>query len=113
MRYGVIGGGALGLTLALRLAQRGQDVTVLEQGQVPGGLAASFDVAPGIHLERYYHHLFRTDRAATELIEELGLGDRLEWHRPVTTVLVDGVPKQLDSPMSLLRFSEWRVLRWN
>ena len=30
MRYGVIGAGVLGLTAALRLAQRGHDVVVME-----------------------------------------------------------------------------------
>ena len=39
MRYGIIGGGVLGLTVALRLAQRGHDVEVLERDEVPGGLA--------------------------------------------------------------------------
>ena len=72
-----LGGGVLGLTAALRLAQRGHEVTVLERATVPGGLAGSFEVAPGIWLEKFYHHLFRTDRRAIALIEELGLGRRL------------------------------------
>ena len=104
VRYGIIGGGVLGLTAALRLAQQGHDVTVLEREPVLGGLASSFEVAPDIWLERYYHHLFKSDHAAVGLIQELGLGERLEWHRPVTTVQVDGVVHQLDSPRSLLRF---------
>ncbi len=45
MRYGVIGAGALGLTVALRLAERGHDVTVLERDPVPGGLAGSYEQA--------------------------------------------------------------------
>ena len=110
LRYGVIGAGILGLTVAARLGARGHDVTVLEQSAVPGGLASSFEVEPGIWMERFYHHLFRTDRAAVGLIEELGLGDRLEWHHPVTTVEVDGVPRQLDSAMSLLRFDPLPVV---
>ena len=39
------------------------------------------------------------------MIEELGLGDRLEWKAPVTATLRDGRLHQLDSPASLLRFS--------
>src|SRR4051812_45541777 len=39
MRYGIIGGGALGLTAALRLSQRGHEAHVLERDAVPGGLA--------------------------------------------------------------------------
>ena len=93
MRYAVIGAGVLGLTAALRLGQQGHEVTVLEQSEVPGGLASSFEVAPGIWLERFYHHIFGTDKRAIALIRELGLADRLRWHRPVTTVMVHGVPK--------------------
>jgi protoporphyrinogen oxidase len=91
-RIGVIGGGALGLAAALRLAQAGRAVTVIEREAELGGLAAGF--RPGVDsaatLEKFYHHLFRTDRTATRLIEELGLGGRLLWGRPVTASLIDG-----------------------
>jgi protoporphyrinogen oxidase len=101
----VLGAGALGLTVALRLAQRGERVTVIEREPLPGGLAAGFEIEPGMWLEKFYHHLFRTDRRAIGLIGELGLGDRLVWQQPVTATLRDGRMHQLDSPASLLRFS--------
>ena len=56
-------------------------------------------------LDKFYHHLFRGDRHAIRLISELGLGDDLLWRRPLTVTLRDGVIHQLDSPLSLLRFS--------
>ncbi len=104
MRYGVIGAGALGLTVALRLAQRGHSVTILERDPVPGGLAGSFEVAPGIWLEKFYHHLFQTDRSAIALIEEVGLRDLLRWHRPTTTVFLGDRAYPLDSASTVLRF---------
>jgi protoporphyrinogen oxidase len=107
-RFAVLGGGALGLTVALRLAQHGNPVTVIEREQVPGGLAAGFrvgDEPQAPWLEKFYHHLFRSDRNAIGLIEEVGLGDDLVWRRPRTVVLWDGRLHQLDSPGSLLRFS--------
>lgn len=104
MRYGVIGGGALGLTVALRLAQRGGDVTVLEREAVPGGLAGSFEAQPGIWLEKFYHHLFQTDRSAIALIEELGLGEALRWHNPATTVFLGDRAYPLDSAKAVLQF---------
>jgi protoporphyrinogen oxidase len=107
-RFAVLGGGALGLTVALRLAQRGHAVTLIEREQVPGGLAAGFRLGPhadGPWLEKFYHHLFRSDRNAIALINELGLGDDLIWRRPRTVVLWNGHLHQLDSPRSLMRFS--------
>lgn len=103
LSIGVIGGGALGLSAAYRLAQAGARVTVLEKEQVVGGLAASFPVG-GAHLEKFYHHLFRSDRVITGLIEELGLGDKLIWKQAKTANLIGGKICQMD-PVRLLTFS--------
>jgi protoporphyrinogen oxidase len=106
--YAILGGGVLGLTAALRLAERGHAVVVYEREAEPGGLAAGFpiltDSEDGVWLEKFYHHLFRTDRAITRLIEEVGLGAALEWRRPLTVTLRGGKVYQLDSPASVLRF---------
>lgn len=103
-RNAVLGGGALGLTAALRLVQRGEEVVLYEREPIPGGLAAGFRVGSS-YLEKFYHHLFRSDTSAIAMIEELGLGDKLVWPRPVTSTLIGGQPHQLDSALSLLRFS--------
>lgn len=103
LSVGVIGGGALGLSAAYRLARAGARVTVLEREDVVGGLAASFPVG-GAYLEKFYHHLFRSDRVITNLIQELGLGDRLIWKKAKTANLVGGRICQMD-PARLLTFS--------
>ncbi|MGI8828875.1 MAG: NAD(P)/FAD-dependent oxidoreductase [Candidatus Limnocylindria bacterium] len=105
MRTAVLGAGALGLTVALRLAQRGDPVTVFERESLPGGLAAGFRPDGDAWLEKFYHHVFRSDQHAIRLIGELGLADRLEWRKPVTATLRDGRIHQLDSAGSLMRFS--------
>ena len=109
-RTAVLGAGALGLTVAYRLAQRGDDVVLIEREPLPGGLAAGFEIEPGMWLDKFYHHLFRGDRHAIGLIEELGLGDDLLWPRPLTVTLRDGKIHQLDSPTSLLRFDPLPVV---
>jgi protoporphyrinogen oxidase len=100
----VLGAGALGLTVAYRLAQRGEHVVVVEREPIAGGLAGGFEIEPGLWLDKFYHHLFREDTKAIGLIGELGLGDELVWRRPLTVSLRDGAVHQLDSPTSLLRF---------
>jgi protoporphyrinogen oxidase len=105
MRTAVIGAGALGLTVAYRLAQAGDDVVLIEREALPGGLAAGFEIEPHMWLDKFYHHLFRGDSHAIGLINEVGLGEDLVWRRPLTVTLRDGAVHQLDSPGSLLRFS--------
>src|SRR5688572_23182136 len=103
-RIGVIGGGALGLAAALRLAQAGRQVTVLEREPHLGGLATGFQVG-GAYLEKFYHHLFGTDSTIIALIDELGLGSRMLWEKPPTSVLYGGKTYRLDGPKEVLQFS--------
>lgn len=104
MRYGVLGAGAAGLTVAYRLSGAGHDVTVFERESTAGGLAAGFDI-DGARLEKFYHHLFKTDRTIIALIDELGLGDKLIWRQPATSVFLGGEEHRLNSAAALLRFS--------
>lgn len=104
-RVGVLGGGALGLAAALRLAQAGQQVTVIEREPQLGGLAAGFKIGP-TDLEKFYHHIFKTDTTIIGFIRELGLADRLLWGQPNTSTLANGrivslggIPELLKLPL--------------
>jgi protoporphyrinogen oxidase len=108
MDYAILGGGALGLHTAYRLASAGHAVMVFEQETTAGGLASGFRVGDN-WLEKFYHHLFKTDTTAIKLIAELGLSDRLEWSHPRTVCLINGKFQQLDSPMTLLKFAPLRI----
>ncbi|HXX77640.1 MAG TPA: FAD-dependent oxidoreductase, partial [Ktedonobacteraceae bacterium] len=108
MQYAILGGGALGLGAAYRLTKAGHSVMLFEQETTPGGLAAGFQVGDA-WLEKFYHHLFRTDTTAIKLIQELGLGDKLEWSHPRTVCLINGKFQQLDSPLTLLKFSPLHI----
>ena len=104
MRTAILGGGALGLTLALRLVQRGEQVVVLEKEPLAGGLAAGFPIER-VFLEKFYHHLFRSDHTILALLGELGLGDRLVWRSPKTSSLVHGKAYAFSPLDILLRLS--------
>ncbi|MGI9148399.1 MAG: NAD(P)/FAD-dependent oxidoreductase [Chloroflexota bacterium] len=102
LHVGVLGGGALGLGAALRLAQAGRRVTLMEREPQLGGLAAGFRVGPN-NLEKFYHHIFRTDTTIIAFIRELGLGDHLIWGRPNTSTFSQGRIVSLGTMPDLLR----------
>lgn len=98
----VIGGGITGLTAAYRLAQRGFRVTLWERGQLLGGQANAFPVA-GSALERFYHHLFQSDREIVALAEEIGIGDSLVWLPSNVGYFAGGRIWPLNGAVDLLR----------
>lgn len=109
MRIGVIGAGFVGLTAALRLAQKGHNVTVLEKEDGPGGLAIGFrDKNWRWPLEEHYHHLFTSDWVIRDLAYEVG--HKIVFTRPKTSTYFKGNTYQLDSPQSLLAFPHLGIL---
>lgn len=98
----MLGGGALGLAAAIRLAEAGCRVTIVEREPQLGGLAVGFRVGPS-SLEKFYHHIFRTDRTIIRFIEERGLSHKLQWSRPNTSVLWHRQIAGVNSPLDVLR----------
>ena len=104
MRAAVIGAGVTGLVAAYRLAQRGHACDLYERWPGLGGQAATLDVGQGHLLERYYHHLFTSDRHVVELYEELGMPDEVEWRPSSVGMFMEGHAHPFTGPMDLLRF---------
>ena len=104
MRVGIIGGGAAGLAAAYELTKRGHFAEVFEAAPFLGGQASTFEVGGG-QLERGYHHLFVSDTDMAELIEELGLGDSMEWLESKVGLFHGGRIWDFATPMDLLKFS--------
>jgi protoporphyrinogen oxidase len=106
MKIAIIGGGFAGLTAAHDLVQTGQQVTVFEAAPQIGGLASGFR-AEGWDwtLERFYHHLFRTDKEIISLANAIGCADMIFWSRPTTAYFYAPDDMQpFDSPLAVLRF---------
>jgi protoporphyrinogen oxidase len=86
VRVAVVGAGVCGLVAAHRLT------------------AATLDVGDGHRLERYYHHLFSTDRHIARLYDELGMPDELEWLESSVAYFAQGRQWPFVTPLDLLRF---------
>lgn len=103
-RIGIVGGGVLGTTLALRLAQAGADVTVIERGPSLGGLAGTMDFG-GHAVDRFYHVITPADSRMIAMAEEVGLGDRLRFKPVGAGFYADGEMHDFNGVGDLLRFS--------
>ena len=104
MKVAVIGAGVAGLVAAHRLTDAGHRCDVYERWPGLGGQAATFDAGDGVLLERYYHHLFTSDRHIAALYEELGMPDELEWRSSSVAFFLDGRLWPFVTPQDLLRF---------
>jgi protoporphyrinogen oxidase len=100
----VIGAGVAGLVAGHRLAKAGHTCNVYERWPGLGGQAATLPVGQGHLLERYYHHLFTSDRHIAELYDELGMPDELEWRPSSVAFFAEGRPWPFNGPLDLLRF---------
>ncbi|WP_436924864.1 NAD(P)/FAD-dependent oxidoreductase [Halosimplex amylolyticum] len=100
---GVVGGGIAGLAAAYRLQQRGRDVQVFEASDQVGGLAAVYETA-GDPIETFYHHLSASEGTIVELIEELDLGEDLEWRYKTDSYYVDGVVHPMEKAWEILAY---------
>src|SRR4051794_40701905 len=104
-RVAVIGAGVAGLVAAHELATEGLRCDVYERWPGLGGQAATIDVGDGLLLERYYHHLFTSDRDIAELYAEVGLPEAIEWLPSSVGFFCEGRNHPFTSPLDLLRFS--------
>lgn len=108
MKIAILGGGITGLTAGYYLAKKGHQVTIMEKGEVLGGLAAGFKQKEwDWYLERAYHHLFASDSDILNFAKEIGY-KKIYFNKPVTSSLflvgdkLSAFP--LDTPIDLLMF---------
>jgi protoporphyrinogen oxidase len=101
--WAIVGGGFLGMTLALRLAQQGKAVTILEAAQSLGGLASAWNLND-IVWDRHYHVILQSDSNLRALLREIGLEQDLTWGTTRTGFYVDGKLYSLSNLLEFLRF---------
>jgi protoporphyrinogen oxidase len=76
--WAIIGGGMLGMTLALRLSQEGNNVTIYESTEKVGGLTSSWNM-DGAVWDRFYHVILMSDLNTRKILQEIGLENDLRW----------------------------------
>ena len=109
MKIAVVGGGFTGLACALSLVESGVEVILYEEENTLGGLAGGVvEKDWKWSLEYFYHHAFTNDKEVIDLAKKVGVKPLIK--KPITTGFINKKELQLDSPISVLKFSELSIV---
>ena len=93
----------MGLVAALRLADRGQKVTLLEAGAELGGLTAAWQIGD-VEWDKFYHVILLSDSKIRGLLVDLGLDKEIEWVQTRTGFFSEGKLYSLSTSLDFLLF---------
>lgn len=101
--WAIVGGGLLGMTLALRLAEGGRRVTLYESAAQLGGLASAWQLGEVVW-DRHYHVTLLSDTSLRSLLDELGLEKEMRWVETRTGFYTDGQLLSMSNTLEFLKF---------
>ena len=112
MKIVIIGSGLAGLSAGYRLC-KSHKVTVFEKDSDMGGMSASYSLENSgkkYFIEKYYHHIFRSDSELLALIKEMGLEKQMLWLEGTELMMPHGKNYPMNTPVEILRFSPLSTL---
>jgi protoporphyrinogen oxidase len=102
-RIAVLGAGPMGLAVAYQLVLDGHRPVVYEADDRVGGMTATFDFN-GLNIERYYHFHCISDHDYLQMLDELGLADKMHWVETRMGYWYQGRLQSWGNPLALLKF---------
>ena len=108
-RYAIVGGGILGMTLALRLSQQDKEVSLFEAAPNLGGLADAWELG-NLTWDRHYHVTLLSDMALGSILKELDLDQEMQWVETKTGFYSDGKLFSVSNSFEFLKFPGLKLL---
>jgi protoporphyrinogen oxidase len=102
-KWGIVGGGIMGMTLAHRLAQKGHKVTIFESAPDVGGLVSSWKMGD-VEWDKFYHVILLSDFRTRNILKEIGLENSIEWVETKTGFYINGKLYSMSDTIEFLKF---------
>jgi len=102
-KFGIVGGGIMGMTLAHRLVQEGYEVTVFEGAPELGGLVSPWKMGD-VEWDKFYHVILLSDFRTRQLLKELDLEDQINWVETKTGFYINRKLYSMSDTFEFLRF---------
>jgi protoporphyrinogen oxidase len=99
----------MGLAVAYQLIKEGCKPILFEADDRVGGMTAAFDFG-GLSIERYYHFHCVSDKAFLEILDELGLADKMRWTETKMGYFYERQVHPWGNPLALLKFRGLNLL---
>ena len=107
--WAIIGGGMLGMTLALRLTQQGHQVTIYESADKAGGLTSAWRM-DDVVWDRFYHVILMSDLNTRKILNEIGLDGELNWVETKTGFYSKGKLYSMSNLIEFFKFPPINLL---
>ena len=88
MKTAIVGGGIMGLALAKKLSDAGNEVHVFEKNDQLGGLATYHNFGD-FFWDRFYHVILPADQYLLSFLRDIGMEDALRWKKTLTGYYVN------------------------
>lgn len=102
-KWGIVGGGIMGMTLARRLVQQGHEVTLFEGAPDLGGLVSSWKIGD-VEWDKFYHVILLSDFHTRNMLDELGLETNINWVETKTGFYIKGKLYSMSDTIEFLKF---------
>jgi protoporphyrinogen oxidase len=102
-KWGIVGGGIMGMTLAHRLSQQGQEVTIFEASSELGGLVSPWKMND-VEWDKFYHVILLSDLRTRNILKEIGLEDKIQWVETKTGFYINGKLYSMSDTIEFLKF---------
>jgi len=108
-KWGIVGGGIMGLTLAHKLSQKGFDVTIFEAAPKLGGLVSSWKLGE-VEWDKFYHVILLSDLYTRGILGEIGLDNEIIWVETKTGFYIKGKLHSMSDSLEFLKFPTLNIV---